>query len=148
MSARASAAWQPLNTVLTPVTKTLPAVSRHGAPREIVTVEKSELKARVNDLQLAGGLLYAATSAGLYSSDDSGRTWTGPRLANTNITGLRLHERLWVALTHRQALVSLDGGLNWYEARLPEYVTGVNGAAIAPAGVLWLATREGAFRSL
>ena len=52
-----------------------------------------------------------------------------------------------LAATRKSVVISLDGGVNWYSARLPSFLTKIHGVALDSNSNLWLATREGAFRS-
>ncbi len=111
------------------------------------TLAGDEMKARVYDLEIDGVRLWAATSEGLYASDDDGATWHGGALFGFyDFIAVRAARNLLAALTPQQLLLSTDHGQSWSPAALPEYVTTLNGVEIAP-GSVWLATREGAVRS-
>jgi photosystem II stability/assembly factor-like uncharacterized protein len=45
-------------------------------------------------------------------------------------------------------VVSLDGGATWSQASLPRFITTIHSAAVGPNSHLWVAGREGAFRSV
>jgi len=81
----------------------------------------------VRDLTMVDGRLFAATGSGLFSSDDGGRTWTGPQLENHEVWTVRsAPDGTIYAGTQPAALVrSTDGGQTWQEneafAALPEY---------------------------
>jgi len=148
-------AWKPLNEVVGEKTSQVKLARpvKGQRTRTVRSVERSELNARVFDVEEFGGRLYAATSAGLFVSQGSpaeatGRRWTGgPVMGQQFFTTVRATPRMLVAANHHALLVSVDRGVNWYQPKLPHYLTMLNGVAITADGVIWLATREGAFRS-
>jgi len=95
----------------------------------IVDGEGSEqtLEAKhVRDLTLVDGRLFAGSAAGLFHSDDGGRTWSGPQLAGSSIWQVRAASNgLIYAGTEPAGLFrSDDRGENWTEiesfSSLPE----------------------------
>ena len=108
----------------------------------------SELKARVAGLELTPAKWFAATSAGLFSSTDRGQSWHGgPVQGSVNFVSVAVRGNMVAAATARSVVVSLDHGATWYAARIPGYVTQIRGVTVDGDGHLWLASREGAFRS-
>jgi hypothetical protein len=108
----------------------------------------SELTARVQHLAIAGETWFAATSEGLYLSRDQGKSWTGgPLLGETDFIAVEAQPPIVLAATRMRLLISQDGGANWYPAALPSFITKIHGVTLDPDNNLWLATREGAFRS-
>ena len=113
-----------------------------------VAIEKKELVARVNDLDLASGRWLAATTSGIYTSTDQGKTWKGgPVIGQTDFVSVRADDSLLVAATRSSVLVSKDSGKIWMQAPLPKYVVGIRNVALASDGQILVAAREGAFRS-
>ncbi|HUK86913.1 MAG TPA: hypothetical protein VLT85_04555 [Terriglobales bacterium] len=146
---RRDSQWRPANTVITE--KIVPARwTRKGAkpapPRKVT--ETSELRARVARLGVVAGRWVAATSAGLFTSTDAGRSWSGGAvLGNLDFSSLHVTPQIIVAATTRSAVVSLDGGKQWYPAALPSFITAIYGVTVDSKSTLWVATREGAFLS-
>lgn len=137
--------WSPRNKVLREVT--VPAGKRSRKPATKRTVA-SQLSVRVQQLALPGEKWFAATSAGLYVSGDEGKSWRGgPVLGETDFVAVEAQLPLVVAATRKRLLISQDGGENWYPALVPSFVTKIHGVTLDPNSNLWLATREGAFRS-
>jgi ligand-binding sensor domain-containing protein len=108
----------------------------------------SELKARVGALEITPNQWFAATSAGLFSSTDRGQSWHGgPVQGSINFVSVAVRGHMVAAATARSVVVSLDHGSTWYTARIPAYVTQIRGITLDGDAHLWLASREGAFRS-
>jgi photosystem II stability/assembly factor-like uncharacterized protein len=140
--------WRSAGTVLSEPKSVTVKVKNSKRTRTVMTVERSEIKARIFEIDQTGAKIYTATSAGLYVSDDGGRTWRGgPVLGNEDIITVRATPQLLVAATHRKLLASVNGGADWYEAKVPDYVTALRGVTVDGDNTIWLATREGAFRS-
>ncbi|MDG2111773.1 MAG: hypothetical protein P8N02_04055 [Actinomycetota bacterium] len=80
----------------------------------------------VRDLTIAGKHLFAGTGSGLFTSDDGGRTWAGPQLADHEVWTVRSAPdgTLYAGTQPAGLWRSTDGGLSWQEnealAALPE----------------------------
>jgi photosystem II stability/assembly factor-like uncharacterized protein len=139
--------WRPINVVTVESTTT---VRRKGSKKPVTTTtyKKSVLEARVNDLELDTHHWYAATTAGIYTSTDQGKTWHGGDvLGQRDFVSVRSQGETMVAATHSSVLVSTNGGSAWQKGGMPSYVVGIRSAAIASNGLIMIAAREGAFRS-
>jgi photosystem II stability/assembly factor-like uncharacterized protein len=146
--ARNASEWRPLNTVVIEGSRTVrPKGARH--PITTKTVQKSQLEARVNDLELDSHRWFAATTAGIYTSTDEGRTWKGGQiLGKQDFVTIRTHGDAVLAATGSSVVVSSDAGSSWkLAAPLPSYVVSIRSAAIASDSQFVIASREGAFRS-
>jgi photosystem II stability/assembly factor-like uncharacterized protein len=140
--------WRPMNTLVVESTVTRPP--RKGSRKPVVTtsIQKSKLESRVNDLELGSGKWLAATSTGIYTSTDQGKTWKGGQvLAQSDFVSVRMEGSTMVAATRSSVLVSNDSGTSWKLAVLPPYVVSIHNAAIASSSQIMIAAREGAFRS-
>ncbi len=149
---RNASEWRPMNVVVTEDTLKVPRKgSRKGYTK--TTIQKSQLESRVNDLELGdlkfgSGRWLAATTSGIYSSSDQGKTWKGGEiLGQTDFVSVRADDSTVVAATRSRVLVSNDGGSTWKMAGLPSYVVSIRGVAIASDSQIMIASREGAFRS-
>jgi photosystem II stability/assembly factor-like uncharacterized protein len=139
--------WHPMNVVVVESTLKIP---RKGARKAYTktTVSKSQLGSRVNDLEIGSERWLAATTTGIYSSTDHGKTWKGGQiLGQTDFVSVRAEGSTVVAATHSSVLVSSDTGATWKLAVLPSYVVSIRSAAIASDSQIMIASREGAFRS-
>src|ERR1700678_1775570 len=139
--------WHPMNVVVVENTLKIP---RKGARKAYTktTVSKSQLGSRVNDLEIGSERWLAATTTGIYSSTDHGKTWKGGQiLGQIDFVSVRAEGSTVVAATHSSVLVSSDTGATWKLAVLPSYVVSIRSAAIASDSQIMIASREGAFRS-
>lgn len=106
---------------------------------------------RVNDLaSLHGRTLLAATSAGLFRSDDAGRVWTQPLEAYGEVTALALAPsgEMSLAATGLGLQTSRDEGRTWAGMANPGLAR-VNALALVPGErpVILAATSRGLYRS-
>ena len=102
-------------------------------------------ESRVNDLELGSQHWLAATTQGIYSSTDQGKTWKGGAiLGQQDFVSVRAEGSLVVAATRSSVLVSHDKGATWKQTALPSYVVSIRGAAIASDSEIMIASREGA----
>jgi len=112
------------------------------------TVKRSTLEARVNDLELGSDRWVAATTEGLFVSKDEGKTWMGGMvMGEKSFVAARANGELFVAATLNNVFVSNDGGSTWAQPKLASFTTNNRGVMISPDGLVFVATREGAFRS-
>jgi len=137
--------WRPLNVV---VTETSVKAPRKGAKNgTTIIVKKSELQARVNDFELGADRWLAATTAGIYTSTDQGKTWKGGSvLGQTDFVAVRAEKSLVAAATRSLVFVSHDKGATWQKSALPPFVVSIRAMALAGDSIV-LASREGAYRS-
>ncbi len=142
--------WRPINTI---VMEKSPAVTIKGkgkkAARKIpAVVVRSVLDARVNDIEVTPKRWLAATSVGLFSSSDQGKTWTGGAvMGKTDFISVGADGQLIVATTRADVLYSTNGGSSWQQAPLSSFITSIHGLTLTPGGQILVASREGAFRS-
>src|SRR6266849_8129727 len=75
---RSASEWRPINTIINE--KTSLRAGKKGAKKTSVAakpVVRSVLDARVSDIEIAPKRWLAATSAGLFTSSDQGKSWSG-----------------------------------------------------------------------
>ncbi len=140
--------WQPLN-VLMPDPAPVPAAKAKAARKKKAPAPKpSKLAMRVNHVEATSAGWFAASKQGLLISRNRGQSWSrAAELGARDFVSVRARGEMVVAATHKEVFVSLDRGLHWSPAGLPRYLTHIYGAAVDGQSVLWLATREGGFRS-
>ena len=139
--------WHSMNVVVVAQTVKIPRKGTRKAATT-TTFQKSQLESRVNDLELGSKRWLAATTTGMYESNDQGRTWKGGQvLGQTDFVSVREEGSTVVAATRSSVLVSNDSGSTWKQAGLPSYVVSIRSAAIASDSQIMIASREGAFRS-
>ena len=143
------ATWRPSNTVVSETSATK-VIKVKGKTKRVAShsTKRSELNARVNDVEIASNRWLAATSAGLYTSSDQGKIWTGgPVMGKQDFVAVRADREMIVAATRSTVLVSTDGGTEWKQAPLTSFVSSVFGLAITPDANIFVASREGIFHS-
>jgi photosystem II stability/assembly factor-like uncharacterized protein len=139
--------WRPMNVVVVEHTS---KIARKGSKKAVTktTYEKSQLEARVSDLEIGSTRWLAATSNGLYSSTDQGKMWKGGAvLGQKDFVSVRAHDSMVLAATRSSVVVSDDNGATWKKGGLPTYVVSIRSAAIASDTQFMVASREGGFRS-
>jgi len=156
--------WRPITEIVNEHRRSVKVAgkTRHSS-RTVMRVEvtRGKITGRVNDIRIEGNRWYAATSQGLFISDNDGRSWHGgPVLGNSTFVALNTAgqppsglpqgdpaspRRALIAATINRVLISSDDGASWFEASLP--VTVIRGVSAMPDSSLWVAAREGAFRS-
>jgi photosystem II stability/assembly factor-like uncharacterized protein len=146
--------WRSANTVVVVKAQTQPQPRRLKSGKIIAAKPlppiyvKSELNARVTHIDISGERWLLTSTKGVFVSQDHGRTWMGgPVLGETNFIGVHSFGDTITAATSRRLVVSNDNGKTWNPASMPAYVSVIYNMTYAPDGTLWLATREGAFRS-
>jgi photosystem II stability/assembly factor-like uncharacterized protein len=146
---RNSSQWRPINTIVTEKAAVRVAKSKKGAKKVPATIAvRSTLDARVSDIEVTPKRWLAATSAGLFSSSDQGKTWTGGAvLGKTDFVAVESNGELVVAATRTNVLYSTNNGATWQQAPLSSYITSIHGVMLTPEGQILVASREGAYRS-
>jgi photosystem II stability/assembly factor-like uncharacterized protein len=140
--------WRPMNAVVVEQTVKTAKKGSKKATTTTVTKKAGDLDARVNDLELGAQRWYTATTAGIYSSSDQGKTWKGgPVLGQREFVSVRAQGSFMVAATRSTAFVSNDSGANWKQTGLPNYLVGIRGSALTADNAIVIAAREGIFRS-
>jgi len=142
--------WQPAGKIVNTEEKTVTVV-RHGKKvKETKTIEKDGglIDGRVYSLDLSHSSWFAATSNGIYQSDNQGASWHGGPVLNKQDFSIVKSSGQLVLASRREALIlSQDGGHSWQPLALPQTLTLVSTIAIAPSGSVWVGGREGVFFS-
>jgi photosystem II stability/assembly factor-like uncharacterized protein len=141
--------WRPINTIINE--KTSSRTVMKGKKKTAVatkTAVRSVLDAKVNDLEVTPKRWLAATTAGVFTSMNEGKSWSGgPVLGQKEMVAVQAEGELAVAATRTNVFVSNDGGNTWKQGHLTSFVTSLRNLAITPDGQILVASREGAFRS-
>jgi photosystem II stability/assembly factor-like uncharacterized protein len=146
-------AWRPANTIVTlkPVAQPAPRKVKGklvvAKPLPPVAI-KSELEGRATHIDIARDRWVASTVRGVFVSHDRGKTWMGGPVAGEShfVYATSFGDTL-AAAGFRKLVLSTDDGKNWNSAALPSFISLIYNVTFAPDGTLWIATREGAFRS-
>jgi photosystem II stability/assembly factor-like uncharacterized protein len=147
---RNASQWRPINTIVTEKSAARLVKGKKGkkAARVPAVVVRSVLDARVSDIEVTPKRWLAATSSGLFSSSDQGKTWTGgPVMGKSDFVAVESNGELLVAATRTNVLCSSNDGATWQQAPLSSYITSIHGVELTPEGEILVASREGAFRS-
>jgi photosystem II stability/assembly factor-like uncharacterized protein len=146
---RTASEWRPINNVV--VEKTTFRTVKKGSKKSQVaskTSTRSVLDAKVNDIEIVGDRWMAATSNGLYFSKDQGKAWTGgPVLGEKDFISVHSKGETVVAAARTKVFVSSDKGATFTERDLKQYVTIIRGVTMTPDSQIFVASREGAFKS-
>ena len=147
--ASGSDVWRPSNTVVneqgTPRVIHVNGITRHVMAHHPT---RTNLQARVNDIEVAPNRWLAATSAGLFSSSDQGKIWSGgPANGEKDFVAIRAEKELVVAATPSRLLVSVDGGTVWKQANVSCGHDPASEVVISPDLRIFVATPDGVFRS-
>ena len=127
-----AAQWRPMNVVVIEqhVTTSAQRLAESGHHDDY---QKSQLEARVNDLELGSERWLAATTAASTPAPTRARPGRAGRSWDRRISSrVRAEGSTVVAATRSSVMVSHDNGATWKQAGLPSYVVGIRNAAIAP----------------
>jgi photosystem II stability/assembly factor-like uncharacterized protein len=146
-----TSAWHPINTVAEFKTVSRSVKLKSGKTKVVTstTSKKSVLEGRVNDTDLAASRWFAATSAGLFTSKDQGKIWTGgPVAGEKDFVAVQAQDELVVAATRSRILISQDAGAAWQSAAaIASYPINIRSVTVTPDGQVFVAAREGAFHT-
>jgi photosystem II stability/assembly factor-like uncharacterized protein len=139
--------WEPRNTIANTVAKAAPQVVRgkHVMIEKKVKEPTREFDGRVYALDLSGDVWAAATSGGLFTSKDEGKTWQGGPGQGVDYTSVTVHGLLMAASRSAGIVLSNDAGQTWWPMGIPTAVTRIYRVAFAADGTLWLGSREGVY---
>lgn len=136
--------WIPVNRVVEEKTVAVPGKKNVFTTKTVV----STLTARISALQVSEKTWYAASSQGVFVSSDAGSTWIPKNLPTLKyVTSLALSGNMAVAANRNALAVSVNGGETWLTPKaLPPDLL-INSVAVDSTGTIWLAARDGMFRS-
>ena len=138
MLAHHATEWSPINDIVER------ASSRSARTK---TEVHSVLTARVNDVEITPTMWMAATSAGLFTSSNQGKSWNGGAvMGKQDFVSVRSDGSLIALATRSDVLVSKDNGSTWQDSSLSASISSIRGVTISD-GQIMFASREGAFRS-
>jgi photosystem II stability/assembly factor-like uncharacterized protein len=102
-------------------------------------VVRSVLDARVSDIEVTPQRWLAATSSGLFTSSDQGKTWTGgPVMGKSDFVAVESNREFVVAATRTNVLYSSNNRATWQQAPLSSYITSIHGVELTPEKSWWL----------
>jgi photosystem II stability/assembly factor-like uncharacterized protein len=136
--------WSPVNRVVEEKTVPVPGKKNVVTTKTVV----STLTAHISALEISGQTWYAASSQGMFISTDAGATWSPKTLPTLKyVSSLALSGNMAVAASRNAIAVSVNGGATWLSPKpmAPDFL--INSVAVDPTGTIWLAARDGMFRS-
>jgi len=147
--AHGGTAWHPLNNIVLEKASARTVKLKNGKSKSVASTTgvRSVLEARVNDVELGSHRWFAATSAGLFTSRDQGKIWTGGPTNQQDFVSVQSQGDLVVAATHSTVLVSHNEGVTWQPVVLASYQINIRSVTVTPDTQIFVATREGAFHS-
>jgi len=147
-----SGVWQTAGKVVTysekKKTKTVRDPKTKKLVRQVVSEQVAapapDITGRVSSISIGGKSWYAATTEGLYRSNDQGATWVGgPLLGETDLHQVAAQDKFVLVANFHRLFVSQDDGANWQPALVPDGLSRVAATSISPDGVFWIAGPEG-----
>jgi photosystem II stability/assembly factor-like uncharacterized protein len=125
-----------------------PNVAVKMRPTNSRRATSTELSARVTGLVIGPDRWFATTAAGLMVSIDAGSNWLKLDLQGIPaVIAMASSGRMLVAAGRRAVAVSVNGGESWLPAKPLSADVTVSAVAVESSGNVWLAAREGVFRS-
>ncbi len=141
--------WRPINAIVNETVSY--STAKKGTKKVSVaskTAKRSVLEAKVNYVDVSSKRWVAATSAGLFTSTNEGKSWTGgPVMGKNDFVSVGANGSLLAAATRTNVIFSTDGGGAWQQAALPNFLTTIRSITVTPDGQMLMASREGAYRS-
>jgi photosystem II stability/assembly factor-like uncharacterized protein len=143
---RGSLRWRPMNRLAVgqPEPAAVPAKVNLAAARP----RAAELTARITDLQLTPERWFAASSVGFFVSSGSATAWRRLELPGLpGVVSIAAADRMVVAAAPNAITISVNGGESWLPVKSLHGDLNINSVAVEPSGTVWLAAREGVYRS-
>jgi ligand-binding sensor domain-containing protein len=129
-----------------------PVPGRKGrvvAPAQGAATIRSSFEERASAVALGNRRWYAATDAGVLTSDNEGKSWSGGAIDGEKaFLSVSARDQTVVAATAREVWMSHDEAAHWTREAVPAWVTRIYSVTVAEDGAVWIATREGALRWL
>src|SRR6202040_1237993 len=113
------------------------AGSSHAARKGAAAEVHSILTARVNEVEITPTTWMAATSAGLFTSSNQGKSWSGgPVMGKQDFVSVQANGNLIALATRSSVLISKDDGKTWQDSSLSSYVSSIRGVTITADGTI------------
>lgn len=136
---RTDTVWRPLANDSAP-----PVGNTHGVQDN---VRNSVSTLKVNGIEVTPYRWFAATSTGLYVSDDEGHNWRRETsIAPGYTVSVEAQGDTLAVATPGRIFVSMDRGKKWAVRRLPPYVNGIQSLALTSDKQIVITSHAGAFR--
>jgi photosystem II stability/assembly factor-like uncharacterized protein len=131
------ARWLPLDRIVNEKTVTVRKATRKQKAVVRKEIKSGVLRGRVTDIEVHNERWTVASTQGIFTSSNFGKSWQGGTLlGHTEFTLVRSTSKMMAAAGHNFLLASVDEGGKWYETSLPKVVTSINDLALAPDGTI------------
>lgn len=114
---------------------------------EKATEDSQKLGCKINDIQFDGEKWFAATSRGLYASDDGERWNQNPGVQGRPVLFLSKRSGVIALIDSRGLMLSIDDGNTWRRPKTAPLRITISGLVIAKGQEIVIASDEGIFRS-
>ncbi len=140
--------WQPINSIVNEKVSYRTVLKGKKKVRvESKIATKSTLDARISDVETSATTWFAATSSGLFTSSNQGKSWSGgPVMGKSDFVSVQSSRSLIAAATRSQVLTSADNGATWKIAPLPSYLI-VRSVTVTPDAHILVSSLQGAYHS-
>ena len=140
--------WQPIDHVANERIITIRKATRQRKAITRKLIRPGVLRARVTDIEVFDKHWIAASTQGIYTSSNLGRSWQGgPILGHSDFVVVRTSPKLLAAAGRNFLLLSSDNGEQWTDIALPGIISSINDLAFGSEESIWLACREGLYAS-
>ena len=142
--------WEPRNSIVMTKEVETTAIEKHKRVKvtKTVALPATELESRADGLDVSGPIWYAATTSGLYTSKDQGKSWQGGAvLGHTDFVRVVVSGDTVFAAGRQFIISSSDQGVTWQPVAMPAQAKTLRFLVPADNGSLWLGGREGVFYS-
>ena len=139
--------WQPVSPGSQAKAATVSAKKK--APAAARTAQPG-VEGRITALELTPQKWFAVAARELFVSDNRGESWTRLALPGTSyLTNIAAADRMVVAAGGNRVAVSVNGGESWLASRPLSPGIVIDSVAFDPsgAGTIWVAARDGVYRS-
>lgn len=136
--------WSPANRIVEEKIVAVPGKKNGTTTKTVV----STLNGSISALEVSGETWYAASSQGIFVSTNAGVTWISKSLPTLRfVSSLALSGNMAVAASRNAIAVSVNGGDTWINPKPMPADFLINSVAVDSTGTIWLAARDGMFRS-
>jgi photosystem II stability/assembly factor-like uncharacterized protein len=115
---------------------------------ENITIPAREMSSRVAGFDLTGDVWLAATTEGLFTSQDKGATWQGGLvLGSSEYNSVAVWDGEMLASRRRGVVFSKDHGKTWDPMGIPSRIKDIRKIAFSNDGELWIGAGDGIYFS-
>ncbi len=142
--------WEMRSSIVNYGTKVVAeTVGGHKVNRlENITLPARSMSSRVTGFDLSGDVWLAATTEGLFTSADQGKTWQGGLvMGSAEYHTVAVWNGEMLAARRQGVIFSKDQGKNWDPLGIPSRIKDIRKIAFSNKGDLWIAAGDGIYYS-